>query len=246
MLRLVLIALLAGSALAAPARAEPVLVFAAASLKEALDAVAADWQADTGNNVTVSYAGSSTLAKQIEAGAPAELFLSANPDWVDAVEADGLVAERRDLLTNSLVLIAHAPAAPVEITPALDLAGLLGSDHLAMALVDSVPAGEYGKAALTHLGLWASVAPKVAQADNVRAALALVGTGAAPYGITYATDAAVDPRVTVVGTFPAGSHPPIIYPAALLAGAGDAARAFYAALFEAGPTFARFGFGRAP
>ena len=138
------------------------------------------------------------------------------------------------------------PAGRVALPRVRGAAGLAGDGDRAMAMVDAGPAGEFGKAALTRLGLWASVAPKVAQADNVRAALALVATGAAPYGITYATDAAVDPRVTVVGTFPEHSHSPIIYPAALLTGAGEAARAFYAALFAAGPTFARFGFGRAP
>jgi molybdate transport system substrate-binding protein len=243
-LRLVPLAL-AAAVLAAPAEAGEVVVFAAASMKTALDDFAAGWQAETGNTVTLSYAGSSALAKQIIAGAPADIFISANPGWMDAVEAEGLVAERRDLLGNSLVLIGHGDPAPVAIGPELDLAGLLGGEKLAMALVDAVPAGQYGKAALEHLGLWQSVEPDVAQADNVRAALALVATGEAPYGIVYATDAAVEPAVRVAGTFPEDSHPPIIYPAALLTEAADEAdRAFYAALsgVEAAGAFSRAGF----
>jgi len=136
-------------------------------------------------------------------------------------------------------------AAPVQIGPGFDLAGLLGPEKLAMALVDAVPAGQYGKAALQSLGVWDAVAPSVAQADNVRAALALVATGEAPFGITYATDAAADDNVTIVGTFPSDSHPPICYPAALLTGAEDAAdRAFFEALSgdDAGAIFAAAGF----
>ena len=198
-----------------------VTVFAAASLKNAMDGIAAAWRARTGHDVVVSLAGSSALARQIQAGAPADVFISANADWMDRLEADGLLIEgtRRDLLANSIVLVAHGGnVAPLEISPALDLSGLIGEGRLAMALVEAVPAGIYGKAALTHLGLWDTVAPKVAQADNVRAALALVATGEAPFGIVYATDAAAEPEVTVIGTFPADTHPPIVYPAAVLDG----------------------------
>lgn len=227
-------ALAATVALAAtPVRAEEVVVFATASLKTALDAVAADFRAATGTSVIISYAGSNTLARQIIEGAPADIFLSAAPNWMDAVEKAGLVADgtRRDLFGNTLVLIGQAGTAPVAIGRDLDLAGLLGGGKLAMAQVDAVPAGQYGKAALVSLGLWASVEPSVAQADNVRAALALVSTGAAPYGIVYATDAAADPNVTVVGTFPADSYPAIVYPGAMLKGATDAAdRAFFEAI----------------
>lgn len=232
----------------AAARADEVVVFAAASMKTALDAVAADFQADTGHTVTISYAGSNALAKQIIEGAPADIFISAAVNWMDEVEKAGLVAEgsRADLLGNTLVLIAHGKdAAPVAIGPGFDLKVLLGDQKLAMALVDSVPAGQYGKAALENLGEWADVAPAVAQADNVRAALALVATGEAPYGITYATDAAAEDNVTVVGTFPADSHPAILYPAALLTGAADAAdKAFYEALSaeKADAIFAAEGF----
>ncbi|MFZ5751618.1 MAG: molybdate ABC transporter substrate-binding protein [Pseudomonadota bacterium] len=218
---------------ATPAAAEEVVVFATASLKTALDAVAADFQAATGTSVIISYAGSNTLARQIIEGAPADIFLSAAPNWMDAVEKAGLVADgtRRDMFGNTLVLIGQAGTAPVAIGRDLDLAGLLGGGKLAMAQVDAVPAGQYGKAALVSLGLWASVEPSVAQADNVRAALALVSTGAAPYGIVYATDAAADPNVTIVGTFPPDSHPAIVYPGAMLKGATDAAdRAFFEAI----------------
>jgi molybdate transport system substrate-binding protein len=213
---------------------EEVVVFAAASLSTALDAVAAAFEADTGHRVTISYGGSNTLARQILAGAPADIFVSAAVNWMDAVDGAGLVAPgtRLDLLGNRLVLIAHgAGAAPVEIGPGLDLPGMLGGGRLAMALVDAVPAGQYGKAALQHFGLWDAVAPQVAQADNVRAALALVARGEAPLGIVYASDAVASGAVTVVGRFPPGSHPPITYPAALLTGAADAAdRAFFAAM----------------
>jgi len=220
--------------LAAPAMADEVVVFAAASMKTALDAVAADFQTATGHTVTISYAGSNALAKQIIEGAPADIFISAAVNWMNEVEKAGLVADggRTDLLGNTLVLIAHGKdAAPVAIAPGFDLAGLLGDNKLAMALVDSVPAGQYGKAALESLGVWPAVEPLVAQSDNVRAALALVSTGEAPLGIVYASDAAADDNVTVVGTFPADSHPAIVYPAALLTGAADAAdRAFFEAL----------------
>ena len=232
--RSLLLALPLGAALALPATAEEVVVFAAASMKTALDPIAAEFQAATGNTVTVSYAGSNTLAKQIIEGAPADIFISASTQWMDAVEAAGEVADgtRADLLGNTLVLVAHDPAAAkVELSDATDLPALLNGGKLAMALVDSVPAGQYGKEALTSLKLWDKVEGSVAQADNVRAALALVSTGEAPYGIVYATDAAADPAVHVVGTFPAGTHTPITYPAALLKTAADPAdRAFYEAL----------------
>lgn len=220
--------------LALPASAADVVVFAAASMKTALDEAAAAWMAETEHTVTVSYAGSNQLAQQIIEGAPADIFVSAAVNWMDEVEKAGLVVPgtRADLFGNSLVLIAHGrDAAPVEIGPDFDLAGMLGDEKLAMALVDAVPAGQYGKAALESLGVWEAVAPSVAQADNVRAALALVSTGEAPYGIVYATDAAADDNVTIVGTFPADSYPTIVYPGALLTGAADEAdRAFFDAL----------------
>ncbi len=225
-----------------------VTVFAAASLKNAMDGIAAAWRARTGHDVVVSLAGSSALARQIQAGAPADVFISANADWMDRLEKDGLLVEgsRRDLLANSIVLIAHGGnVAPLEISPALDLSGLLGEERLAMALVEAVPAGIYGKAALTRLGLWDAVEPKVAQADNVRAALALVATGEAPFGIVYATDAAAEARVGVVGTFPADTHPPIVYPAAVLDGRDNPLAGDFLAFLggaEAAAIFAEQGF----
>lgn len=201
--------------LSAAQAAEPV-IFAASSLKTALDAVAAAWVAEGHGAPLISYAGSSALARQIEAGAPADLFLSASPEWMDALDAAGLLTPgtRRDLLGNALVLAGHRPGA-MALT---DLPAKLGDEHLAMALVDAVPAGQYGKAAFTTLGLWEALAPHVAQADNARAALALVASGEAPYGVVFATDAAAEPRVSVAATFPAESHPPITYPVALIAG----------------------------
>lgn len=246
-LRLILAPVLAFG-LALPAAAEEVVVFAAASLKTALDQVAADFTATTGHEVVVSYAGSNALAQQIIQGAPADIFLSAAVNWMDEVEKAGLVVPgtRADLLGNSLVLIAHGgDAAPVTIAPGLDLAGMLGDGKLSMAMVDAVPAGQYGKAALERLGIWPSVEGSVAQSENVRAALVLVSTGEAPFGIVYASDAVADDGVTVVGTFPAESHPPIVYPAALLTGAADAAdRAFFEALSSdaADASFAAQGF----
>lgn len=233
---------------ALPAAAADLTVFAAASLKTAMDEIAPAFAAETGHRVAVSLAGSSALARQIEQGAPADVFVSANPGWMDRLEAAGLIvpATRGDLLGNAVVLVAHgADAAPVEIGPELDLAGMLGDGRLAMALVDAVPAGIYGKAALESLGLWDEVAPKVAQTDNVRAALALVSAGEAPLGIVYATDAAADPDVTPIGTFPASSHPPVVYPAAAVAGGDTALAAGFLDFLrspEAHAVFARLGF----
>jgi molybdate transport system substrate-binding protein len=244
-----LLLVLAAAALLAsrPAAAADLLVFAAASLQTALDAAAAQWNPRPEADVTISYAASSALARQIEQGAPADVFISANVEWMDLLEDEGLIdpASRRDLLGNRLVLIAHGAGAPaVELGPGLDLAALLGDGRLAMALVDAVPAGIYGRAALTSLGLWEAVAERVAQTDNVRAALALVARGEAPYGIVYATDAAAEPGVTVVASFPEASHPPIVYPAATTAGAAGDAAAFldFLASDAARPAFAAQGF----
>lgn len=213
-----------------PAAAENVTVFAAASMTNALAEIEDRFEAETGHDLTVSLAGSSALARQIRQGAPADVFISANADWMDTLEAEGLIApdSRFDLLGNAIVLIAHGEgAAPVGIGPDLDLAGMLDGGRLAMALVEAVPAGIYGKAALTSLGLWEAVAPSVAQADNVRAALALVAVGEAPLGIVYATDAVAEDGVAVIGTFSPDSHPPIVYPAAAVAGRdGPAVHAF--------------------
>jgi molybdate transport system substrate-binding protein len=217
--------------LASPSQAEEVTVFAAASLKTALDEIATAWEGTTGHEVTLSYAGTPQLAQQIEQGAPADLFISASTDWMDDLQAKDLIdpASRRDLLGNTLVLVAHGEASPVEIDPDLDLSALLGDGRLAMAFIDSVPAGIYGREALTSLGLWDAVAPQVAQAENVRAALALVASGEAPLGIVYDSDAlasqAAGEDVSTLGTFPADSHSPITYPAALVAGRHNPAAA---------------------
>ena len=200
--------------------AAEVTIFAASSLTDALGRVAGSWEAATGHRVVLSFAGTSALARQSQQGAPADLFISASQDWMDAVATSGDLRDgtRRDILANSLVLIAHGrDAAPVTLDSSLDLAGLLGDGRLSMALVDAVPAGIYGKAALQHLGLWDSVAPMVAQSDNVRAALAFVARNEAPLGIVYATDAPAEDDVSIIATFPADSHAPITYPAAITA-----------------------------
>ncbi|ODN71318.1 Molybdate-binding periplasmic protein precursor [Methylobrevis pamukkalensis] len=226
-LRRLVAALALGVVLAVPAaaaRADEVTVFAAASLKTALDEIAAAWKAAGGGEVRVSYAGSSALARQIEQGAPADVFVSADLDWMAHVRDKGLVRAGTEvrLLGNAIVLVAPAGSqGPVDLADPLALAAALADGRLAMANVDAVPAGRYGKAALTALGLWRSVEAKVAQADNVRAALMLVSRGEAPLGIVYATDAAADPGVRIVARFPADSHPPIVYPAAVLAGAAS-------------------------
>ncbi|RJE81728.1 molybdate ABC transporter substrate-binding protein [Paracoccus sp. JM45] len=210
--------LMAGLAFAAPAQAENITVFAAASLKTALDQIAVDWNADADDKVVVSYAGSSALAKQIQQAAPADIFISASVEWMDLLQEQDLIRadSRTDLLGNSLVMIGYqAGNSDAVLDRDFDLSGRLGGGKLAMAFVDSVPAGVYGKQALTSLGLWDKVQDVVAQADNVRAALALVAIGEAPLGIVYATDAIAEPRVGIIGTLPAESHDPIIYPAAL-------------------------------
>lgn len=243
------VAAFAALPLALPATAaEKVTVFAAASLKNALDAANAAWQAETGNETTVSYAASSALAKQIEAAAPADLFISADLAWMDYVAEKKLIKDdtRSNLLGNRIVLVAPKDEAKaVDIKDGFDLAGLVGDGKLAMGAVDSVPAGKYGKAALEKLGVWPSVESKVAGAESVRAALALVSRGEAPYGIVYETDAAADPGVAIVGTFPEDSHPPIIYPVAILAESRSPAAAAYLDFLKsakAAPFFAGQGF----
>lgn len=204
---------------AAQSQTRELVIFAAASLKNALDEASASWAKETGKPAPkISYAASSALAKQIEQGAPADLFLSADLDWMDYVAAKNLIRpeSRVSLLANRIALIAAKDSmAKLELKPGVDLTAALGSGRLAMANVDAVPAGKYGKAALEKLGGWDKLKDKVAQADNVRAALLLVSRGEAPLGIVYTTDAAADPQVKVVATFPEETHPPIIYPVAL-------------------------------
>lgn len=227
-------------------------VFAAASLKDALDAVAAGWQEKTGKKPVISYAATSALAKQISQGAEADIFISADQAWMDYVAEQGFVepGSRFDLLSNRLVLIAPKGwPLTAEIGPGFPLAKLLGDGRLAIAVVDAVPAGKYGKAALKSLGVWNQVQDRLAQAENVRAALRLVSRGEAPLGIVYASDARADAGVKVLGVFPAGSHPPIVYPAAqLTASTSPNAGAFLAYLRtpQAAARFEEHGLSGAP
>jgi len=207
-------------ALAMSAQAASVTIFAAASLKEALDEQATAFEARGGDKIVISYAASNALARQIEAGAGADVFISADLDWMNYLDERRLIAPetRANLLRNTLVLVAPAASrSALKIAPKFDLGGALGNEKLAMANPDSVPAGKYGKNALESLGVWGNVAPKVVRADNVRAALMLVSRGEAPYGIVYATDAFADKGVRIVDTFPADTYPPIVYPAAIVA-----------------------------
>jgi len=200
---------------------ETITVFAAASLRNALDDVDAAFAKATGVKVTASYAASSALAKQITQGAPADVYVSANIRWMDFLDQKKLLVRgtRVDLLGNRLVLIApkESKLDHVEIARGFDIAKLAGSGRIAVADVKAVPAGLYAKAALTSLGAWKAAEPKLAQAENVRATLAYVARGESPLGIVYATDAHVEPKVKIVGTFPVGSHPAITYPVAGLA-----------------------------
>jgi molybdate transport system substrate-binding protein len=229
-----------------------VLVFAAASLQTALDELAPRVEAATGVQVRASYAASSTLARQIENGAPADLFISADRDWMDYLAARALIQSgtRVDLLGNHLVLIAPAgEPSTLHVAPGFPLAAALGAHgRLAIADPDAVPAGKYAKAALTALGVWDSVAGRLARAENVRAALLLVERGEVPLGIVYRTDAAVDPGVVVVDRFADGTHPAIVYPAALTRQAHRNAAAVLAFLqgTTARAVFERLGFEVAP
>jgi molybdate transport system substrate-binding protein len=196
------------------------MVFAAASLKEALDEVARRFDADTGHRSVLVYGASSVLARQIEHGAPADLFISADREWMDYLAARKLIdsKSRVELLSNRLVLISPSDSRiKLAVARGFRLGEALGPDRLAMADPDHVPAGKYARAALEALGAWAGVSGKLARSENVRAALALVARGETPLGIVYRTDAVAERRVRVVEEFPASSHPPIIYPAALTA-----------------------------
>jgi len=211
--------ILLGSAFSpAQAQDKTLTVFAAASMKNALDEVNAAYTAKTGVKVTASYAASSVLAKQIEQGAPADVFISADLAWMDYAITKKSINEstRTNLLGNSIVLIAgkDSKLSDVKIGQGFDLAKLAGDGKIATGDVKSVPVGKYAKSALEHLGSWSAAEPKFAMAESVRAALALVSRGEAPLGIVYSTDAKVDPGVKIVGTFPADSHPAIIYPVA--------------------------------
>jgi molybdate transport system substrate-binding protein len=244
-LTIVLAALLAAAAVAE----ERITVFAAASLRNALDEVDAALTKQSGIAVTASYAASSALAKQVEEGAPADVFLSADTDWMDWLAARKLIASgtRADLLGNDLVLIAakDSKIGHVDIAPGVDLAKLADGGRIAVADVRAVPAGLYAKAALEKLGVWAAVQGRLAQAENVRAVLSYVARGEAPLGIVYATDAKIELRVKIVGTFPPDSHPPIVYPVAAITGHERESAARYLQFLrgeEARGIFEKYGF----
>jgi molybdate transport system substrate-binding protein len=207
----------------------PLTVFAAASLKESIDEAAAAYEQAIGTPVRVSYAASSALARQIEQGAPAQVFASADLEWMDYLQQRDLVdvASRHDLLGNRLVLVApQASVARVDLAKPGSIAGALGEGRLAIGQTASVPAGKYGRAALESLGHWNGVSARLAESESVRAALMLVARGETPLGVVYASDAKAEPRVRVVAAFPAGSHPPIVYPVAALRGAPPSAGEF--------------------
>jgi molybdate transport system substrate-binding protein len=239
-------------ALPGAAQTRDVLVFAAASLKNALDEINAQYnaqyKASAGRGAEVSYAASSALARQIAAAAPADVFISADLDWMDYLEQRKLIRpeSRTNLLSNRLVLIAAADSRLATIiAPGFPLVQLLGDGRLAMGDPVAVPAGKYGKAALEKLDAWAAVERKLARTENVRAALLLVARGEAPLGVVYQTDAAAEPKVRVVGTFPADTHPPIVYPIGVVASSTqpDAARyVTYLKSAAARPLFEKQGF----
>jgi len=232
---------------AAPVDQPQILVFAAASLTDALQDIASEYQKTAHTGVKLSFAASSSLARQIEAGAHADLFLSADTDWMDYLEKRNLIraATRRNLLGNTLVLIAPAHSAiKLKIAPHFPLAAALGDGHLATGDPDSVPVGRYARSALKALDVWDQVAPRIARAENVRVALAYVTHGEAPLGIVYGSDALVEHGVRVVDTFPADTHEPIVYPIALTRSAQASASGFMAYLEgpAAGQVFVRYGF----
>lgn len=243
------LAMLLAAVVPASAQTRGPLVLAAASLQESLNAAADGWARKGHPRPVISFAASSALARQIESGAPADLFISADEEWMDHVAGKRLVrpGTRVSFLFNNLVLVAPASSrVRLTIGPRFPLARALGNGRLAMADPDTVPAGKYGKEALTRLGVWPSVAGRIARAENVRAALALVDRGEAPLGVVYTTDALADRGVRVVGTFPARSHAPISYPVATLtASTHPDAEGFrrYLISAEGRAVFRRFGFG---
>jgi molybdate transport system substrate-binding protein len=221
--------LIAALLAASPTSAAGVTVFAAASLSDALGDVGKIYLTKTGQNPAMSFAASSALARQVEASGGADIFISADTEWMDYLDSRGFIAHetRKNLLGNQLVLIAPADSkVSLTIAPHFDLLGALQGGRLSIADPDSVPAGKYARTALTTLGVWNSVVNHVVSAENVRVALAYVARGEAPLGIVYTTDAMSDRRVHVIGTFPDGSHAPIVYPAALTRDAKPAAKAF--------------------
>ena len=236
----------AGAA-SASAQGDASVVFAAASLTDAVQELGVDFTKSSGVPVKFSFAASSTLARQIESGAPADVFFSADIEWMDYLQTRQLIqpGSRRDLLGNRLVLVAPADSTlRLTIEPHFALAAALGNGRLATGDPDSVPVGRYARAALTSLGVWNSVEGRLVRADNVRAAMAFVDRGEAPLGIVYRTDALVDKGVRIVDTFPDGTHPPIIYPIALRAGAQRQAVQFtdFLRTPTAAAVFVKYGF----
>lgn len=241
------LALIGLPVMAAEVDSAPIVVFAAASLTDAMQQVADGYSKSSGTTVKISFAASSALAHQIESGAPADVFVSADRDWMDYLQSHGLIQieSRQDLLGNRLVLVAPAASKlSIKIAPKFPLAAALGNGHWVTGDPDSVPAGRYAKAALQHLGVWDSLLPGLVRADNVRGALTLVARGEVAFGIVYETDAMVDSKVRVVDIFPADSHPLIVYPMALTKGASAQATAFvrYVRGAEAAAVFRKFGF----
>lgn len=240
--------LLLPTARAESAKDVQITVFAAASLTNALQDIDATYTKSMGTTVVESFASSSTLARQIEAGAPAQVFISADTKWMDYLAGKGLIAARHDLLGNALALIApsESPFSPRAIDSRLDWLKLLGGDgRLAVGDPDHVPAGIYAKEALQHLGAWQEVEPRLACAEDVRGALALVERGDAPLGIVYVTDARVSRKVKIVGVFPASTHAPVVYPAAIVKGADTPLVQNYFRFLQgvdARAVFARYGF----
>jgi molybdate transport system substrate-binding protein len=219
-------ALLCSTAMIPASAQDTVTLYAAASLKDVFDEIGKAYEKDKGIKIVASYGATPALAKQIEHGAPADIFLSADTDWMDYVETRKLVkpGSRRNLLTNSLVLIQPvASKVKLKIVPGFPLAKLLRNDRLAVADPNAVPAGKYAKASLESLGVWKEVEPRIAPTENVRAALLLVSRGETPFGIVYRTDALADSKVRIVGEFPATTHPLIVYPAAITSQSGSAA-----------------------
>jgi molybdate transport system substrate-binding protein len=223
---LALVVAIGGSVLAGERAPEEITVFAAASLTDVLEEIGAAFTRETGVPVRFSFAASSALARQIESGAPADVFVSADLEWMDHLESRSLIdrASRRNVASNALVLIAPAESRiELEIRPGFDIATALGGGRLAIAEPASVPAGRYARAALTKLGVWNEVESRLVPAESVRAALAYVSRGEVPLGIVYRTDALVDRGVRVVATFPSDTHPAIVYPAGAVSGRGQGA-----------------------
>lgn len=227
------------------------LVFAAASLTDVVEEIAAVYTRETGQPVRLSFAASSALARQIESGGRVDVFISADLEWMDYLQARGLIdtSTRRNVAGNRLVLIAPKDSRiEIQLRPNVQLANALGNGRLATGDPDIVPVGRYAKAALTSLGAWDGIAGRLALADNVRSALVFVARGEAPLGIVYETDALAEPRVRIVDTFPDDSHPPIKYPVAATAMAREGARRFVDFLFgeSAQASFEKFGFAPRP